>query len=252
MPRLSGWTRLCPDLQAPRRAHRFLPPARGGRASCPTGRSSSCRWPDMVVDRSSHEFRGYLDLYQHAPLLELGAAGRRGALAAAPRARSSPTSSTATSTTPTSASPTASSARSIAGRSTSRATCSRSRRSARKIDEVKALGGVQILMQGGHNPYIPFEWYLDLLRYIKRNHPIHIHALLALARSISSPGASACRSTRSCGSWCARGSTRSRAAAARSWCRTCATGSPRRRPAPIAGSRSWRSRTGRDSRPASR
>jgi cyclic dehypoxanthinyl futalosine synthase len=30
-------------------------------------------------------------------------------------------------------------------------------------------------MQGGHNPYIPFEWYLDLLRYIKRNHPIHIH-----------------------------------------------------------------------------
>src|SRR5512134_2354435 len=46
----------------------------------------------------------------------------------------------------------------------------------RKIDEVKALGGVQILMQGGHNPYIPFEWYLDLLRYIKRHHPIHIHA----------------------------------------------------------------------------
>jgi cyclic dehypoxanthinyl futalosine synthase len=44
-----------------------------------------------------------------------------------------------------------------------------------KIDEVKALGGVQILMQGGHNPYIPFEWYLDLLRYIKQYHPIHIH-----------------------------------------------------------------------------
>jgi cyclic dehypoxanthinyl futalosine synthase len=46
----------------------------------------------------------------------------------------------------------------------------------RKIEELKALGGVQILMQGGHNPYIPFEWYLDLLRYIKRYHPIHIHA----------------------------------------------------------------------------
>src|SRR5256885_10662056 len=44
-----------------------------------------------------------------------------------------------------------------------------------KIDEVKALGGVQILIQGGHNPYIPFDWYLDLMRYIKRNHPIHIH-----------------------------------------------------------------------------
>ncbi len=44
-----------------------------------------------------------------------------------------------------------------------------------KIDECKAIGGVQILMQGGHNPYIPFEWYLDLLRYIKTHHPIHVH-----------------------------------------------------------------------------
>ena len=44
-----------------------------------------------------------------------------------------------------------------------------------KVDECKAIGGVQILMQGGHNPYIPFEWYLDLLRYIKTHHPIHIH-----------------------------------------------------------------------------
>ncbi|HUX35113.1 MAG TPA: CofH family radical SAM protein, partial [Gemmatimonadaceae bacterium] len=44
-----------------------------------------------------------------------------------------------------------------------------------KIEEAKELGAIQILMQGGHNPYIPFEWYLDLLRYIKRNHPIHIH-----------------------------------------------------------------------------
>lgn len=44
-----------------------------------------------------------------------------------------------------------------------------------KIDECKALGGVQILLQGGHNPYIPFQWYCDLLRYIKTHHPIHIH-----------------------------------------------------------------------------
>ena len=44
-----------------------------------------------------------------------------------------------------------------------------------KIDECKAIGGVQILLQGGHNPYIPFEWYLDLMRYIKQHHPIHIH-----------------------------------------------------------------------------
>lgn len=45
----------------------------------------------------------------------------------------------------------------------------------RKIDECKDLGGVQILIQGGHNPYIPFEWYLDLMRYIKEHHRIHIH-----------------------------------------------------------------------------
>ncbi len=45
----------------------------------------------------------------------------------------------------------------------------------RKIDEAKAIGAVQILMQGGHNPYIPFDWYLDLLQYIKQHHPIHVH-----------------------------------------------------------------------------
>jgi cyclic dehypoxanthinyl futalosine synthase len=44
-----------------------------------------------------------------------------------------------------------------------------------KIDEAKQLGAVQILMQGGHNPYIPFEWYLELLKYIKKYHTIHIH-----------------------------------------------------------------------------
>jgi cyclic dehypoxanthinyl futalosine synthase len=44
-----------------------------------------------------------------------------------------------------------------------------------KIDEAKEMGAIQILMQGGHNPYIPFDWYLDLLRYIKKYHPIHIH-----------------------------------------------------------------------------
>ena len=44
-----------------------------------------------------------------------------------------------------------------------------------KIEECRELGGVQILIQGGHNPYIPFEWYLELLRYVKANHPIHVH-----------------------------------------------------------------------------
>lgn len=34
---------------------------------------------------------------------------------------------------------------------------------------------MQILIQGGHNPYIPFDWYLDMMRYVKAHHPIHIH-----------------------------------------------------------------------------
>jgi cyclic dehypoxanthinyl futalosine synthase len=48
-----------------------------------------------------------------------------------------------------------------------------------KIDEAKAVGGVQILMQGGHNPYLPLDWYLNLLRYIKEHHPIHVHGFSA-------------------------------------------------------------------------
>lgn len=49
----------------------------------------------------------------------------------------------------------------------------------RKIEELLAIGGTQILMQGGLVPanILPFEWYLDLLRFIKREYPmIHIHA----------------------------------------------------------------------------
>jgi dehypoxanthine futalosine cyclase len=48
-----------------------------------------------------------------------------------------------------------------------------------KIDEAKALGAVQILMQGGHNPYLPLDWYLGLLRHIKERHPIHVHGFSA-------------------------------------------------------------------------
>jgi cyclic dehypoxanthinyl futalosine synthase len=49
----------------------------------------------------------------------------------------------------------------------------------RKIDEAKAVGAVQILLQGGHNPYLPLDWYLELLRYIKEHHPIHVHGFSA-------------------------------------------------------------------------
>ncbi|MCJ2163084.1 MULTISPECIES: cyclic dehypoxanthinyl futalosine synthase [unclassified Pseudodesulfovibrio] len=46
----------------------------------------------------------------------------------------------------------------------------------RKIQETLSLGGTQILMQGGHHPDLPLTWYEDLLRFIKTNYPIHIHA----------------------------------------------------------------------------
>ncbi len=127
-----------------------------------------------VVDRDSSDFKAYLELYERADLLELGA------LADSERWRLHP----------------ANEVTYIIDRNINYTNvcvadcqfCAFYRRPkhregyvlsfeeiGRKIDECKALGGVQILMQGGHNPYIPFEWYLDLMRYIKQHHPIHIH-----------------------------------------------------------------------------
>ena len=37
----------------------------------------------------------------------------------------------------------------------------------RKIDETIAVGGVQLLLQGGHNPDLPLTWYEDLFRAVK-------------------------------------------------------------------------------------
>jgi cyclic dehypoxanthinyl futalosine synthase len=127
-----------------------------------------------VVDRTSSEFKRFLELYERADLLELGS------LADAERWRLHPEKRVTY----------------IIDRNINYTNvcvadcqfCAFYRRPkhlegyvltfeeiGRKIDECKAVGGVQILLQGGHNPYIPFEWYLDLMRYIKRNHPIHIH-----------------------------------------------------------------------------
>ena len=126
------------------------------------------------VDRTSSEFRDYLELYERAPLLELGR------LADAERYRHHPDEIV-----------TYIIDRNINYTNVCVADCKfcafyrRPKHNegyvlpfekiGEKIDECKALGGVQILLQGGHNPYIPFEWYLELMRYIKRNHPIHIH-----------------------------------------------------------------------------
>ena len=127
-----------------------------------------------MIDRESAEFRTYLDLYQRAPLLELGA------MADAERRRQHPDPSV-----------TYIIDRNINYTNVCVADCSFCAFARRpgdregyvlsfeqigvKIDECKAIEGVQILLQGGHNPYIPFEWYLELMRYIKRHHPIHIH-----------------------------------------------------------------------------
>jgi cyclic dehypoxanthinyl futalosine synthase len=45
-----------------------------------------------------------------------------------------------------------------------------------KIEETVALGGTQILMQGGHHPKLSKQWYLDLLSHIKGKFPqVNIH-----------------------------------------------------------------------------
>jgi cyclic dehypoxanthinyl futalosine synthase len=48
----------------------------------------------------------------------------------------------------------------------------------RKIDETIDVGGVQLLLQGGHNPDLPLTWYEDLFRAIKGRYPdFKLHAL---------------------------------------------------------------------------
>src|SRR4051812_21451114 len=48
----------------------------------------------------------------------------------------------------------------------------------RKIDETIAVGGVQLLLQGGHNPDLPLSWYEDLFRAVKQRYPsFKLHAL---------------------------------------------------------------------------
>jgi cyclic dehypoxanthinyl futalosine synthase len=45
-----------------------------------------------------------------------------------------------------------------------------------KLDELTAEDGVQILMQGGHHPKLPFVWYIDLLQHIREKYPhINVH-----------------------------------------------------------------------------
>lgn len=46
----------------------------------------------------------------------------------------------------------------------------------RKVEETIALGGNQILMQGGHHPKLTKQWYLDLLAHLRTRFPqVNIH-----------------------------------------------------------------------------
>jgi cyclic dehypoxanthinyl futalosine synthase len=46
-----------------------------------------------------------------------------------------------------------------------------------KIAELVAIGGTQVLLQGGLHPSLPLAWYEQLLRTIKSHYPkVHLHA----------------------------------------------------------------------------
>ncbi|MBK9384329.1 MAG: dehypoxanthine futalosine cyclase [Planctomycetes bacterium] len=47
-----------------------------------------------------------------------------------------------------------------------------------KVQELVDLGGVLVLMQGGHHPYLKADWFAELLRDLKQRFPlVHLHAM---------------------------------------------------------------------------
>ncbi|HEX3445054.1 MAG TPA: cyclic dehypoxanthinyl futalosine synthase, partial [Chthoniobacterales bacterium] len=45
-----------------------------------------------------------------------------------------------------------------------------------KIDELVSIGGIQILMQGGHHPKLSIDYYLDLLNHLREKYPqVNVH-----------------------------------------------------------------------------
>ena len=51
----------------------------------------------------------------------------------------------------------------------------------RKIEELIAIGGTQILFQGGVHPKLKIEWYEDLVEFIAKNYPsVAIHGFSAV------------------------------------------------------------------------
>jgi cyclic dehypoxanthinyl futalosine synthase len=181
-----------------------------------------------VVDRTSSEFKALVELYDRAPLLELGQ------LADAERWRRHPEPVV-----------TYIIDRNINYTNVCVADCQfcafyRRPKHAegyvlsfeeigRKIDECKAVGGVQILMQGWHNPLHP-------VRVVPRSDALHqaqpsdSHSrLLALGSGVLQRAVRTLRARRPYASFVARVSTASRAAAARFWWTRSGSGSPARK-----------------------
>lgn len=49
-----------------------------------------------------------------------------------------------------------------------------------KIEELVAIGGTQVLLQGGHNPQLGIEYYEDIVRKIRARFPqVHVHSFSA-------------------------------------------------------------------------
>ena len=45
-----------------------------------------------------------------------------------------------------------------------------------KVRETVELGGTGVLLQGGHNPDLPFSFYEDMLKLLRREFPsVHLH-----------------------------------------------------------------------------
>jgi 2-iminoacetate synthase ThiH len=99
----------------------------------------------------------------------------------------------------------------------------------RKIEETIALGGTQILLQGGHHPKLTKQWYLDLLAHMKGKFPqVNIHGFspsefVHFREVFHEP------LEKIIGDFKAAGWARFRAAAARSWWTACGSASRRSR-----------------------
>lgn len=74
-----------------------------------------------------------------------------------------------------------------------------------KLDELAALGGRQVLMQGGHHPYLKTDWWCELLADLRVRYPsINLHALSApeidhLAKLDKRPAAEVIRDLKAAG-----------------------------------------------------